>query len=151
VVDVDELPLTVLKKLKKWPKYPEQSQSYEIGSPFSHFTAICNPIWPYMALSSTNSTAATAKPPDSMLPSLMFPQGLSTKPKTKSIYSPYDAVPTDMAIDMEASLSPIRKYYRSVQSSAMTLQGLNVTASTQEDSASTETIKGEDNVPLPKP
>jgi hypothetical protein len=57
-------------------------------------------------------------------------------------------VPTAIAIDMEATLSPIRKYYRSVRGSNTNLhQDLLVMAPIQEEYASTESVVREDLVP----
>jgi hypothetical protein len=108
-------------------------------------------VVPPSALSSLGPIAIAAKPPDSLQPSLLHPQGLSTKLDSRLIHSLYDDTPSTMVIDMEATLSPIRKYYQSVQGSAMPLQSQSATASTQEHTASTETFKGEEFVPPPNP
>jgi hypothetical protein len=53
---------------------------------------------------------------------------------------------------MEATLSPIRKYFRFVRGSNTSLhQGILVMAPIREESASTESVKGEDLVPPPVP
>jgi hypothetical protein len=53
---------------------------------------------------------------------------------------------------MEATLSPIRKYFRSVRGSSTPLQqGTLVMAPIQEESASIDSVKGEDLDPPPVP
>jgi len=139
IVDIDELPLAVLKKFKR-------GQTIQSNLKLMEQAALSLTSWQFvvtnLGLSSKDCVAITANPPASVLPLLLCPQGISTKQETTPIYSPYDAASIAMTIDMEGSLSLIKKYYRSVRSSAMTLHGQHVPASTQEDSASTETIKG---------
>jgi hypothetical protein len=126
-VDIDELPLVVLKKLKGDQFIQSNLKLMEqvaISLTLLQFAT------PHLGLSSQDSDAVSATSPVSVLPLLSCSQGLSSTQEITPIYSPYDAAPIAMTIDMEASLSPIRKYYRSVRSSAMILHGQHGPTST---------------------
>jgi hypothetical protein len=81
-----------------------------------------------------------------------FPLVLFTEPVITKIYSPYENISPATEIDMEATLSPIRKYFRSVRGSSTPLhQGMLVMDPIQEESTSTNSVKGEDLFPPPVP
>jgi len=100
------VPLAVLKKLKgtqhsQWPIDPmEQAAALSLTS--LQFVA--------------RREAASESGPSAAISIVLnlssgFPQVLSTEPVITKIYSPYENVLPAIAIDMEATLSPIRKYF----------------------------------------
>jgi len=99
--EFDEVPLAVLKKIKRGPTI--QSNIHLMEQAALSLTSLKFAA-PYSALSPPGPLAIAAKPPDILQPSLSYPKGLSTEPYIGLIHSPYDDAPSAMVIDMEATL-----------------------------------------------
>jgi hypothetical protein len=147
-VDVGEVPLAVLKNLKgaqysQWPIDPiEHAAALSLSSlQFAPSRVVASEV----GHSANPSTVLDLSSPGS-------PQVLPLEPVITKIYSPYENVSSTTEVDMEATLSPIRKYFRSVRGSSTPLQqGTLVMAPIQEESASIDSVKGEDLDPPPVP
>jgi len=105
LIDLDELPLFELKKQKA--SKPTKMEMVALS-----FTAL------------QYSMDVPTRCYGSVPPSIKVPPAQSTV-ATEPIHSPYGVPPTSMEVDMVASLSPIRKYYRSNRGTRLFNQGLS--------------------------
>jgi hypothetical protein len=123
-IDLDELPLSELKKLKT-------SKPTKMEMAALSLTAL------------QYSMDACARSNGSIPPSIKVPPVHAKLTAGPVIHSLYDVPPSSMEVDMEASLSPIRKYYHSTRGTRLFNQDLHRKTPDMADQESTTEEKGE--------